>query len=80
MGRLGTAATLSNTYYSYVSYRTSTGGISYTQTGQQGQMAPVVSETSMPSKSWWDSFFEDYYESVNSLWDQDIDGRPILKR
>lgn len=76
-GRDSTQATHTNTYYSYVSYRTSTGTISYTQTGQTGEMADVVSTTSMPTLSWWNGFYTPF-SAANSYWAQDGSGRPYL--
>jgi len=73
-------ATVNNSYHSNVSYRSSTGTIIYTETSQEGQMLPFVNQDSMPSKSWWDDFYNDYYLVVNSLWEQDSTGRIRLSR
>lgn len=72
-----TQATLLRTYYSYVAYRTSTGTISYTQTGQTGQMSTVVSKTAMPTLTWWNGFYA-YFSASNNYWQQDGTGRPYL--
>lgn len=77
-GRDRTQATLSDVYYAYVSYRTSTGGVSYTQTGQTGQMGILVSQTSMPSISWWNTFYQ-AFSQANNYWAQNVStGRPYL--
>lgn len=76
-GRDSTQATLFRTYYAYVSYRTSSGGISFTETGQTGQMTTAVSTTAMPTLSWWNGFFANF--SVGDAnWTQDGSGRPYL--
>lgn len=80
LGRIGTAATLSNTYHSNVSYRNASGVEVYGQTGQAGQMATLVDAFNMPTLIWWDNFYDSYYDSVNSLWAQDGTGRPYLVR
>ncbi|MBU1094504.1 MAG: hypothetical protein KKH01_08585 [Firmicutes bacterium] len=76
-GRDATQATHVNTYHSYVAYRTSTGTVSYTQTGQTGEMAVTVSATSMPTLTWWNSFYVPF-AAANSYWAQDGLGRPYL--
>jgi len=80
VGRLGTVVTLSNTYHSNVSYRNASGVLVYGQTGQAGQMATLVDAYNMPTVIWWNTFYNDYYDSVNNLWAQDGTGRPYLIR
>jgi len=72
-----TQATLTRTYYAYVAYRTSTGTISYTQTGQTGQMSTAVSTTSMPTTTWWNTFYTTF-GAANNYWLQDGTGRLYL--
>lgn len=80
LGRGSKEITISNTYYAYVSYRDAADQVSYTETGQTGQMATVVSKTSMPTKMWWDNFYTTRFDGANDLWAQDLNGRPYLVR
>lgn len=71
-------AVLSAVFYSFVAYRDTGGGITYTATGQTGQMSTVVSEISMPPKAWWDSAYS-ILNGANPLWAQEpITGRTFL--
>ncbi|MBU1094503.1 MAG: hypothetical protein KKH01_08580 [Firmicutes bacterium] len=71
-------AVLSGVFYSYVAYRDTGGGITYTATGQTGQMSTVVSATSMPSHAWWDSAYTTL-NAANPLWTQEpVSGRVYL--
>jgi hypothetical protein len=80
VGRLGTVVTLSDTYHSNVSYRNASGVLVYGQTGQAGQMATLVDAYNMPTLTWWNTFYNNYYSPANSLWAQDGTGRPYLIR
>ena len=80
-GRIGQNVTFTNTFYSYVGYRlNTTTTVTYTLTGQTGQMATVVSTTSMPNSTWWNNFYNNYYDPANDYWGQDGSGRPYLIR
>ncbi|HBY66205.1 MAG TPA: hypothetical protein DEG42_07555 [Acholeplasmataceae bacterium] len=79
-GRDATQATLLRTYHSYVAYRTATGTVSYTQTGQTGQMATVVSATAMPTSVWWDGFYVNLVAGNTDWMQTPVTGRPYLNR
>jgi len=79
-GRDATQATLSNVFHSFVAYRSTGGGINYTETTQTGQMATVVNPSAMPTVGWWDSAYA-IFDAVNDLWAQDVvTGRLYLIR
>lgn len=70
--------TLTNTYYSNVQFKHTDGNLYYTPDADyRGVNSTVVNNSSMPSLSWWNSFFLNYN---NGLWDQDNSGEPFLVR
>lgn len=81
LGGKGTLITIANTFHSYVIYRDSSGNPTYIEpSSPRGQMSTLVNASSMPTKAWWDNFYDVNYDPVNDLWEQDITGRPILIR
>jgi len=75
VGRDKIASTINNSYYSAVTF-TSTTTAPINTTGVHGQ---VVNVNTMPSLAWWNSFATTYY-NTNSLWTQDVNGRLKLIR
>lgn len=75
LGRKKAAITLNNVYYSNV-YFVNGYVASTSSTVINGT---VVNAQSMPSLSWWNSFYVNY-SAANSLWTQDASGRPELIR
>lgn len=79
-GKDGAQATLTNTHYSFVSYRVSEGVVTYNPTGRTGQMSDIVNQDTMPSDTWWNAFYA-YLYAGNTDWDQtQVTGRPFLNR
>ncbi|MBU1145023.1 MAG: hypothetical protein KJ971_04090 [Firmicutes bacterium] len=80
VGNSGGAETLSRAYYALVEFRSSSGSIIYTpDRTPRGVMATLVSASSLPIPSWWDTFATQFY-LANDLWSQDSSGRLILSR
>jgi hypothetical protein len=71
--------TITEAYYAFVAFRSSSGTIVYTPDGTPtGQMSTVVVADDYPSSAWWDSAHA-VLSTTNPLWIQDeITGRPIL--
>jgi len=76
----GEIPTIIETYYSFVSFRSSSGTVIYTPDGTPtGQMSTVVVADNYPGNTWWDSFFS-LISTDNLFWKQDpITNRPVLE-
>lgn len=77
IGRNKGSYTFTNSYYSQVLFITRS-GTTYNSTSR-GVDLTLVSSSSMPSLTWWNSFATSFYNS-NSLWTQDVSGRLKLSR
>jgi|GEM_PF-733103 len=75
-GQGATAATVSNSFHSFVAYRNIGGAITYTNVTPTGQMAQLVNATALPTQSWWNTFYLNF--TSNPLWLQNGTGRPYL--
>lgn len=69
----------SNNYYSYVEFLNSSGNIQYTLSSSRGIMSTMVESNSMPSLTWWNSFFTNF-NTTETIWSQDTTGRIYLLR
>jgi len=75
LGRKKADITLTNVYYSDVLFVDD-----YIPSSGSGIInSTVVNASSMPSNAWWNTFFVNF-STANSLWTQDVSGRPILIR
>ncbi|TVP86103.1 MAG: hypothetical protein EA375_02240 [Acholeplasmataceae bacterium] len=71
--------TITQTYYSFVAFRSSTGAVVYSPDGTPtGQMSTVVVEDDYPGNAWWNSAHA-ILSAENDAWKQDsVTGRPYL--
>lgn len=80
-GRQSFNATLTDVYYSFVAFRSSTGTVIYTpDISLTGQNGTLVSATSLPTVTWWNNAYTTFSQA-NNLWQQDpVTGRLELIR
>lgn len=70
-GRQSFNATLSDVYYAFVEFRSSTGTVIYTpDITLTGQNATLVTATELPPISWWNNAYT-IFSQANNLWQQD---------
>lgn len=80
IGTTGGSINISNDYYANVTFRANNGSfITDPDTTTYGVFAELVSETSLPTIPWWNGFSINF-DSANSLWAQDGNGRLYLIR
>jgi hypothetical protein len=80
IGRSGGSQSLHNDYYARVEFRSLWSQVIYSpDTTLRGINAQLVSEQTLPSGAWWDSFATEFM-AANDLWTQDGTGRLTLIR
>jgi len=77
VGRVSNTATINNVFHSQVAYRDASGGIVFTTTSQFGQMSPFVSQTNMPTNSWWNNFATSFLPA-DLAWTQEAATRRLV--
>jgi hypothetical protein len=76
---VGQVPTITETYYSFVSFRSSSGTVIYTPDGTPtGQMSTLVVDDDYPGTGWWEDFYS-LLSFDNPLWLQEpVTQRPYL--
>ncbi len=81
IARSSGSQTIVNSYYAMVQFKASDGSITYTVDSRpKGIMLPLVSLSTLPTVTWWNSFADDFI-NANDYWNQDsINGKLYLIR